>query len=605
MKNWKYINGAEVGNMKQEPTYWIFGLDEYKKIQELERQYEGTYVNSKGEHFKVVVETRPDMGGYRVTLVTKHIDKNAPASISSRLPSDFKKVGNSVSENSWEPMQAKKYYEEAKKSGDNKKIDEIKKAIDAEYYAAYKAYDELKQRQNDLQVNQDRPGRVPNLEKARSKYELWKIVKSAVGNSWDRAYYKQMIDPAKWDEFSKKFEKLAYAQDLERYDIEDRMKLKPELRSEKYKIIERQRRDMESLINKYKKIGNETMHEWATSKPKNVGNYSKGQSLGESGGRKYVYGGEINGTHIVYEQPGGTSYTFSSEQEIKDWLRASHIGNSKVINSDREFFKELADDAKEREKKDDAEIEKIGNKTYKVKESSGHDGGYDYGYIVVDESNRSVGRTFSTRSEAEEYIRELYKKEKVGNSSKEDTISHLDTDLYEVHQKLKSRGANAWAYLSELNRMGWSMDTLSKYSREIGKIVEKYKAQNSKCGNSASDDKFAYVMREFDEGKLKTPDGKVVTDPAQAKAIAYSESKKTENGLARARNAMAGNKKVKNSAVREYKHSDGRVAQIDFNEDGSDADMSIYEGTKEIEQRNFSTIRDAEQYVTSHGFRRI
>ena len=60
----------------------------------------------------------------------------------------------------------------------------------------------------------------------------------------------------------------------------------------------------------------------------------------------------------------------------------------------------------------------------------------------------------------------------------------------------------------------------------------------NRIGNSASDDKFAYVMREFDEGKLKTPDGKVVTDPAQAKAIAYSESKKAENGCARARNAI-------------------------------------------------------------------
>ena len=68
---------------------------------------------------------------------------------------------------------------------------------------------------------------------------------------------------------------------------------------------------------------------------------------------------------------------------------------------------------------------------------------------------------------------------------------------------------------------------------------------NKRTGNEASDDKFAYVMREFDEGNLKTPDGKVVTDPAQAKAIAYSESKKTENGLARARNAM--NKKTGNS----------------------------------------------------------
>ena len=79
--------------------------------------------------------------------------------------------------------------------------------------------------------------------------------------------------------------------------------------------------------------------------------------------------------------------------------------------------------------------------------------------------------------------------------------------------------------------------------REIQEFIKKIEKEGAKgvmipVKNSASDDKFAYVMREFDEGKLKTPDGKVVTDPAQAKAIAYSESKKTENGLARARNAI-------------------------------------------------------------------
>jgi hypothetical protein len=45
-------------------------------------------------------------------------------------------------------------------------------------------------------------------------------------------------------------------------------------------------------------------------------------------------------------------------------------------------------------------------------------------------------------------------------------------------------------------------------------------------------------MREFEEGKLKSSSGETVTDPAQAKAIAYSESKKAENGLARARKAI-------------------------------------------------------------------
>ena len=81
---------------------------------------------------------------------------------------------------------------------------------------------------------------------------------------------------------------------------------------------------------------------------------------------------------------------------------------------------------------------------------------------------------------------------------------------------------------------------------------------------------------------------------------------KSKNGLSRARNAM--NKKVKNSSVREYKDSEGRIAQIDFNSDGTDADMSIYEDermTRSVESKNFSTIRDAEQYVQSHGFRRV
>ena len=85
-------------------------------------------------------------------------------------------------------------------------------------------------------------------------------------------------------------------------------------------------------------------------------------------------------------------------------------------------------------------------------------------------------------------------------------------------------------------------EAMKKLAREDEEFKKRFeKEYGVKAKNEASDDKFAYVMREFDEGKLKTPDGKVVTDPAQAKAIAYSESKKTENGLARARNAIKKN----------------------------------------------------------------
>lgn len=237
---------------------------------------------------------------------------------------------------------------------------------------------------------------------------------------------------------------------------------------------------------------------------------------------------------------------------------------------------------------------KVGNANLEASVEKGKLGLWNW-YVHKDGTIVSGG-TSSTETNAKEMARKALEKEKAANkvgnaryTTREDVISHLDTDLYDICKKIPS-GTTPWAYLLELQKKGWDMNTISKYSKEIGKIVEKYKAQNAKTGNSkfgnaaatffiiapngekvkaidydqwhykcvdtgelvekrfskrignsASDDKFAYVMREFDEGKLKTPDGKVVTDPAQAKAIAYSESKKTENGLARARNAMAKN----------------------------------------------------------------
>lgn len=71
-----------------------------------------------------------------------------------------------------------------------------------------------------------------------------------------------------------------------------------------------------------------------------------------------------------------------------------------------------------------------------------------------------------------------------------------------------------------------------------GKQIQHYEEELKKIGNTSPDDKFAYVMREFDEGKLKSSSGETVTNPEQAKAIAYSESKKAENGIDRAFKAM-------------------------------------------------------------------
>ena len=377
----------------------------------------------------------------------------------------------------------------------------------------------------------------------------------------------------------------------------------------------------------------------------------------------------------------------------------------KVINEDKtgaeEFFKKLSDDVKEREKKDDADIEKVGNKVvwkegpYRIEEveKDGKFGFYNiskgsfnayrnsvlYGNFKTLESakakmneeirmDKEYNRKYTTNSKTGNFktgtsqlkpgdkvmsfgkkgtvkevigentdniygeplikvefedgttktIGEHYMR-KVGNArytTREDVISHLDTDLYDICKKVPA-GSPSFAYVSELQKKGWDISTISKYTKEIGKIIDQYKVGNSKVGNSAyddgakkgkedkrkgkqitaagfeyhapgysslsfkekeeyrkgyystndlkkediykwgnsaQDDKFAYVMREFDEGKLKTPDGKVVTDPAQAKAIAYSESKKTENGLARARKAMnAWNSERKIEPVGKYR----------------------------------------------------
>ena len=132
-------------------------------------------------------------------------------------------------------------------------------------------------------------------------------------------------------------------------------------------------------------------------------------------------------------------------------------------------------------------------------------------------------------------LRELGNK-KAGNTqygSKEDIISHLDTDLYEIHQRLKQKDESPWRYLSELQKKGYDMGTLSRHNKDIGKIIEKLKTGNE----TKAEEKFGKVMGEYEEGALKTPQGKTVTDPAQAKAIAYSEADKVDN-LKRARNAM-------------------------------------------------------------------
>ena len=216
------------------------------------------------------------------------------------------------------------------------------------------------------------------------------------------------------------------------------------------------------------KVGNETLHEYATSKPRVINEDKTGaeeffkqlsddvkereekddadiEKVGNANLETSVEKGKL-GLWNWYVHKDGTIVsggTSSTETNAKEMARkalekekaGNKVGNIKFASdyydiqqeSNGKFYIYVNGGAKtygpmNSEAEAKAELQRIlsqrnktGNKTYKVKESSGHDGGYDYGYIVVDESNKSVGRTFSTRSEAEEYIRELYKKDKVGN----------------------------------------------------------------------------------------------------------------------------------------------------------------------------------------------
>lgn len=72
------------------------------------------------------------------------------------------------------------------------------------------------------------------------------------------------------------------------------------------------------------------------------------------------------------------------------------------------------------------------------------------------------------------------------------------------------------------------LNTIKRFNPELYKAIK-----------SSKDDKFAKVMKEFKEGKLKSSDGKIVTDRKQAEAIAASEA-----GITKAMEA-AGNVLVK------------------------------------------------------------
>lgn len=155
-------------------------------------------------------------------------------------------------------------------------------------------------------------------------------------------------------------------------------------------------------------------------------------------------------------------------------LIAVKVGNESIDKQEWSMFKGLAKDAEK----------EVGNETYQHKQ-------YPDKYVIIDGKNYKI----------------------ITDGKVEKSGELTDAILYGINQTYK-RVPN------------------SIKSRYQGKSV------NKKLGNeTAEEKKYGKVMEEFFDGKLKSSSGETVTNPEQAKAIAYSESEKVDN-LKRARNSI-------------------------------------------------------------------
>lgn len=282
----------------------------------------------------------------------------------------------------------------------------------------------------------------------------------------------------------------------------------------------------------------------------------------------------------------------SKAQKIIDDLRKDReklkneiaTGNESIDKQEWSMFNGLRKDAEK----------EIGNETYQHKL-------YPNKYVIIDGKNYKIitdGKVEKSGelTDAVLYgINQTYKRvpnSKTGNQSAQDRLLD-DIEFIKDDYKKSGKKLSFGLLLYELNRYGWDDYELRKLKipTNIGnektgnakvdwsKVTDKYIDKNGhevviqkkedgyyitnlrngkeifspsrydaigimeKNGSRVENEetkaerKFGKVMGEFKEGALKTPQGKTVTDPAQAKAIAYSEADKVDN-LKRARNAM-------------------------------------------------------------------
>ena len=159
--------------------------------------------------------------------------------------------------------------------------------------------------------------------------------------------------------------------------------------------------------------------------------------------------------------------------------------------------------------------------------------------------------------------------EKIGNARPKEQL------LADVRELTK--------YIQEHNGQG-----CEKEKRLLGEAKEELdKNYGIIIGNeTAEEKKYGKVMREFFSGDLKSSSGETVTNPEQAKAIAYSESEKVNN-LKRARNAMTKNAMGIADLEAQIKKNEEYIKSLQgktVDSEGWSAKASIQEAQDEIDR---------------------
>ena len=255
------------------------------------------------------------------------------------------------------------------------------------------------------------------------------------------------------------------------------------------------------------------------------------------------------------------------EKSIDEVIRTNKAGNESIDKQEWSLYQGLKKDAEKEignvlppsglyAKLLDEICEKEGIDSNKAREK--------YGQYSIEQWEKLLGR-------------------KIGNS---DTVSEYNAEIQRLTKKAEQllrmgQGKSAMEIEKQIEKLGKEM-------RELG---------NKKTGNeeTKAERKFGKVMGEFEEGALKTPQGKTVTDPAQAKAIAYSEADKVDN-LKRARNAM--NKKCGNAQITLWKGND----TVLISEDGTV--QYLESNSFEVDRDKYDSQQMAIEEMTKKGYRK-